>query len=33
MGIGSVLDDGELGGVAEDLVEGVRGVPLGGDSL
>ena len=29
--VGGVLDDGQLGGVAEDLVEGEGGVAFGGD--
>lgn len=31
MAVGGVLDDGQLGGVAEDLVEGEGGVSFGGD--
>lgn len=31
MAVGGVLDDGQLGGVPEDLVEGEGGVAFGGD--
>ena len=31
MGVGGVLGDRQLGGVAEDAVEGVGGVSVGGD--